>query len=354
VPRFIFPLVVVCALALNGSVSGVPTVGQVQPDALPFGALHTDAIAEASFMIFAPADDTEPKIKTDAPKFVKVLNTGKHIQKFGDNTFLCVTVEVAIDTSKAGAFKDEIAVTVGDTVTKLPVSATVQARKAGTPRVLVAGTPFCRYSTTDSKDYKGWTALVDTGLDVSYLLTRDKQDVLRDLDLSKFDCVLLSADALVYQTEADVKRVRAYADAGGLVVVTANHFYRGTVKGANAVLDGSGLEMLDEEPPPAQNKVTLTKDDFAADVIKAGIKSAGFFRASPIEVQKGGRVLVNAVGYDKTGLGLVATAKYGKGRMTALGESLWWAWVSEDERGQAKGVDNAKLLRFVLAPPRDE
>jgi hypothetical protein len=350
--RIAYPLTVACTLALALPVSARPTVATAQPDALPIGTLYPGARAEASFMVYAAPEDQKPKIKVDAPKFVKVLNTDTHYWPYLDTAFTCVTVEVAIDTEKAGDLKGEIAVTVGEKVTKVPVSATVKERNKGTPRVLVAGTPFCRYSTDDAKNYKGWTDLVATGLDVSYLLTRPNQDVLRDLDLSKFDCVLLSADALSTQTATDVKRVRAYADAGGRVVVTANHFWRGTVKGANDVLDGSGLEMLDQEPPAAQKRATITKDDLAEDVVKAGIGSAVFLRASPVEVQKGGRVLVNAVGYDKTGVGLVATARYGKGEMTALGTSLWWIWVSETDLGQAKGADNAKLLRFLLAPPR--
>ena len=146
-------------------------------------------------MIFAPADDPKPKIKVDAPKFVTVLGTATYSQEFGKGkAFTCVSVEVAIDTAKAGDFKGEIVVTVGEMVTKMPVSATVKERKAGTPRVLVVGTPFEQSSTGDGKEYAGWTDVVAAkGFDVSYLLLRKGTAVLRDTDLSKFDCVLLSA-----------------------------------------------------------------------------------------------------------------------------------------------------------------
>ena len=33
--------------------------------------------------------------------------------------------------------------------------------------------------------------------------------------------------------------------------------------------------------------------------------------------------------------------------MIAIGESLWWNWISTE---QARGTDNAKLLRWVLTP----
>jgi hypothetical protein len=70
-------------------------------------------------------------------------------------------------------------------------------------------------------------------------------------------------------------------------------------------------------------------------------------------VAKGGRVLVKASGYAKDGLALAATAKVGKGEMTVVGVALWWYWIAEGNgKGKAKGSDNAKLLRHLLAPSR--
>src|SRR5262245_53469470 len=139
--RFAFVLAAGCALALAAPVWAQPAVGKVQPDRLPLGTLYTDGIAEASFMVFAPPAEPKPEIKVDAPKFVKVLGTDTEAREFGDNSFTCVTVEVAIDTARAGKFDGEIKVTVGEKVSKVAVSATVKERKRGVPRVLVAGTP---------------------------------------------------------------------------------------------------------------------------------------------------------------------------------------------------------------------
>ena len=148
-----------------------------------------------------------------------------------------------------------------------------------------------------------------------------------------------------------MKRVRAFAEAGGRLVVTADAFYTGSVTGANAVLDGYGIEVKDVEAPQAQ-EVVLTKDNFDADVVKAGVEKAQFFRASPVKTDKG-RVLVSTPEFDQPGYGYVATAKAGKGEVVALGMSLWCNWVSEGKRkGQANGSDNGKLLGFLLAPPR--
>ena len=49
------------------------------------------------------------------------------------------------------------------------------------------------------------------------------------------------------------------------------------------------------------------------------------------------------------GYGYAGTAKAGKGEVVALGESLWWSWVSEK---RAKDTDNGKFLAYLLAPPK--
>lgn len=345
--RFAFVLVV--AFAFVGSSAAAEP--KVQPDSLPFGTLHTDGVAEGSFMIFAPADDPKPKIKTGGPKFVKVLGTSTHEQEFGNRgKFTCVTVEVAIDTSKASDLKGDLAVTINDEVVKVPISATVKVRKPGTPRVLVVGSPFERYTTSHGKDYQGWRDVVDAaGLDVSYVLVHNGKSTTRDLDLRGFDCVLVSADALVYLTDDDVKRVRAFAENGGRVVVTANHFFANSVKGANKILDGYGVTMLDTESRGAGKEVVVKKENFDAAVVKAGVEKAKFFRASPVKAEKGGRILVSTPEFEEPNYGYVAIAKAGKGEVVAMGESLWWAWVGEK---RAKDTDNGKLLGYLLTPPK--
>jgi hypothetical protein len=136
-------------------------------------------------------------------------------------------------------------------------------------------------------------------------------------------------------------------------VVAANHFFKDTVKKANEVLAGTGIELRDEQAVgQAPAEVVLGKDRFAADVVKAGVSSAHFFRASPVAVTNGetGRVLVEAVGAGRPGDGFVAVAKVGKGEVAALGVSLWWHWIGDQK---AAGADNAKLLRFLLTPSGD-
>jgi hypothetical protein len=323
-------------------------------DRLPLGTLYVGAVAEASFRVVVPGSDPKTKFEVTTPKFVKVLKTDTVHQRFGADDYLTGSVWLSVDTAAAGDLTGEVTATLGKTTIKVPVTATVKARRPGLTRVLVVGTPFDRHSTPDSKAFAAWTDLArDAGLDPSYLLVDLGGPVLRDFDLSAFDCILLPACGLVQQTPADVKRVRAYAEAGGRVVVTANHFYQGSVKQANAVLDGYGLEVRDMEAGKVggMKDVTLGKEDFAPDVVRAGVASARFFRASPVAVTdpKAGRVVAKAVGVGGPGDGFAAMAKAGKGEVVALGDSLWWNWVSKE---WSKGTDNAKLLRWLLTLPR--
>jgi hypothetical protein len=335
---------------------GLPKAGQVQPDRIPVGVVRVGAIVEASCMVFEPGKDPMiPFAVVAAPGFVTVRNTEAHHQQFGPgNDFICGTVEFSIDTSVAGDFAGDITVMLGNAAVKIPVSATVRPAKKGLTRLLVVETPFDRYSTDRGEMFKGWTDLVkDASLDVSYLLVTPGKPVLRDLDLSKFDCILLAESGLISAQTADFKRVRAFAEAGGRVLVAANAFFMGTVDRANAILDGYGIKVINEEARHGTDDVTLEKGNFDPSLVKAGLKTARFFRASPVRVtdDRLGQVLVTAAGVGTPGEGFVASAKAGKGEVIALGESLWWSWIAAD---QARGTDNALLFRRLLEPAKEK
>lgn len=337
-----------------GQVCAQPKAGEVSPDRLAFGTVYTGATVEASFKLLEPGNNAQLMLGVTVPKFVKVLSKSTEAKQFGPgNDFICGSVEIALDTAAVGELKGEVTVSLGQSKAKLAVSATVKPRRPGLSRLLVVETPFERYTTHDGQAFKVWTDLVsDASVDPSYLLVTRGKPVIRDLDLSKFDGVLLASTGLTELSPADVKKVRAFAEAGGSVVVAANHFFRGTVKGANKVLTGYGLEIRDEEAQGmGQHDVTLKKDDLDAEVVKAGVASARFFRASPVAVtdRKAARVVANASGTGQMGDGFVVIGKAGKGKVMALGESLWWNWISEE---QSAGTDNAKLLRWLLAPPK--
>ena len=333
-----------------------PNLGGPQPDCLHLGVVYIGATVEASFAVRETGDDLKIKFDVKAPKFVKVLHKSTEVLQFGPRNKPVVwgSVEIGIDTTAAGEYRGELTVTLGQTTAKVPVSVTVKARRRGLSRILIAGTPFEQSATNDGRKFQAWTELVkDSPFDVSYLLIHRGKPFLRDpdlekdLDLEKFDCILLSPEALVFATPEDVKRARQYAEKGGRVVVAANHFFQGSVERANEVLVGYGLQMRDEESG-GQNGVTLRKDALDPRVVKAGVESLHFFRASPIAITdtKKARALVRAAGVGQTGDGFVVKAQARKGEVIAIGESLWWYWISKE---RAKGSDNAKLLRWLLS-----
>lgn len=332
-----------------GTTAAQPKGGQVQPDRIAVGTVYTGATVEASFMLFEPGNDTTLALKVVAPKFVKVLRTAVRTQEFGKgNQFVCGTVEIAIDTKAAAELRGEVSVTLGLATAKVPITATVKKRRPGLVRLLVGQTPFEAHSTQDGKAFEGWTELMNkAALDPHYLLTSKDRAVFRDLDLSKFDCVLLCDGSLVGLTPADVKKVRAFAERGGRVVVAANSFMVGSVPKANDVLAGYGLQMRDEQG----QWVAVGKADLDPKVAEAGVASLNFHRASPVAItdRKAGRALVKAKGVGQPGDAFVAVAKAGRGQVVALGQSMSWYWVSEKRAGKA---DNAKLLGWLLAPPQ--
>jgi hypothetical protein len=339
-------------------------VGQPSPDWLPLGTVCVGATVEASFAVYTRADDPKKvPLKVNAPPFVKVLDQSVIDRTFyeGDERVKGVAgiVVLQIDTSKPGVFQGQVEVKLGAAMAKVPVAVVVKPPEPAAVKILVVESPFHWNATGDPGVFKDWTDLVaEAGWDVSYLTAAHRQPLFRDLDLSKFNVVLLDAGGLTTEGNAeDLKRARAFPEGGGQLVLAANRFYSGSVEAANKVLDGYGLKMLNEEAPIGPKRfipaVVLDKESFAPEVVKAGINSARFHRASPLVVSadKPARVLIKAVDIGGPQDGYVATAKVGKGEVVVLGQSLWWSWMSAD---QAKGTDNAKLFRLLLTPAAEK
>jgi hypothetical protein len=329
-------------------VNGQATVGRVQPDRLVFDKVHAGATVEASFLVLAaPSTDGKAKLEVTAPPFVKVLRKDTEVTTAG-NVFLRGTVEFALDTTKAGDFTGQFAVQLYGTSVDVPVSASVSPRHTGLLRLLVVETPFQRFSTSDGGHFRQWTDLVAAApWDVHYLLAHRDQSVLRDLKLSDFGVVLLGPEAVWGLKPADVERIRKYAEDGGAVIVMANYFFRGTVEKANTLLGRQGVVMADAEAHGADAEVTIEKTGIDSRLVKAGIDRVTFFRASPLHVTNPmlARVLVKAAGVGQGDDGVVATANAGNGKIIALGQSLWWDWVS---RRRDPSGGNAMLLRWAL------
>src|SRR5262249_9589582 len=113
------------------------------------------------------------------------------------------------------------------------------------------------------------------------------------------------------------------------------------------VLEGYGLEMRNEEAPFGKNEALLDAKAFGPEIVQGGIRSARFYRASPVVITDARRArrLVRAAGGGGAGAAFGASARGGKGEVVALGQALWWSWISA---AQARGTDNAELLRWLL------
>src|SRR5262249_17082050 len=199
------PIAVLSLALVAAKVHGQARVGNVQPDRIVLGKVHTGALVEASFLVFAaPGADGKAKFEVTAPPFVKVLRKETDVPTAG-GIFLRGAVEIGLDTTKAGEFTGQIAVELNTTSVRVPVSASVKPRRAGLLRLLVVETPFQRFSTSDGGHFRQWTDLVAASpWDVNYLLTYPDKPVLRDLKLANFGAVLLGPEGVWAMQPADL------------------------------------------------------------------------------------------------------------------------------------------------------
>jgi hypothetical protein len=344
---------VVCALAfVCFSTSAIAQKsGQVQPDSIKFGEVYQGAIVEGSFLVYEAGNDPNIDFEVTAPKFAQVLQkTTRHVEYRRVGNFILGVVRFRVDTTKVGETSGDFTVTLGSSKVSVPISATIKPTKGGRSRVLVAESPV--NAIMGSGNNVTWTELVrDASLDVNYLSAEPDRPVLRDLDLAKYQCVLLADLGLIFIQPEDVKRLREFAEGGGKVILAANYFRGGSVPKANEILEGSAIRIQDTEGRTGTQRVTLEESDLSSLLTDAGVKSACFFRASPISVldPRAGQVLVKAKGVGYESDGFVAVADVGKGQMIAIGQPSWWSWINPK---QAAGTDNVGLLRWLLTPPK--
>lgn len=319
------------------------------PDRIAPGILHVGAIADASVRIFIKGDDVQGLVaKTKAPEFVQIKETKLATQAYGERgTFIVCDVIVSFETTRAGHFEGEIQVKVGDDQVDVPVDVDVLPAADGSTRLLVAGTPFDRFSTDDASLFDRWRELVRSAkLDASYLGVDRDRPVLGDLDLSKFDVILMGPDGVFWSRDEDLDKLKAFVIAGGRVIVTANHFFQGTVEKANKFVVQFGLKMTDVESREFDLFV-IGQDEITRDPLTKGVRSLKFHRPSPVELTDAdattARLLVAAPSFPNAGL--VAVAESGKGQVIVLGTSLWWNWIASE---QESGADNALLLENLI------
>ncbi len=319
-----------------------------QPDRVDFGAVRVGATIEGSVMVYEDGDDaSKVKVDLESPEFVstKIIRKGaKTYGKYGSK--VNVEIGIVMDASKAGEFKGELIATIGGRRVPIQISATILAPMKDSRRVLVAETPFVATSTSDASLFDPWRQLVRSAeLNVDYLMVDGDKSVLRDLDLSGYDVILLGQGGVYWIKEPDIARLNKYLFRGGRVIVTANHFFSGMPAKANKITSTFGLEMTDTERGGLAGYIELGDDDIKPHPLTQDVGRLRFRRASPIMAKDpmNGKILVAAPSYE--GQGYVAFARAGKGEVVMLGQSLWWNWIS---KGQAADSQNRLLLRNLL------
>jgi len=354
IPQFLFRAAAALLLALLAGSKALaqPDDGKAQPDRITLGTVHVGATVEASVRVWIRGDDvTGLEVKTVPPPFLRVTQSRLGTAMYGAlGTSIFCDVFVSLNTSRTGEFDEKLTVQIGETNVAIPVTAEVIEKNPRATRVLVVETPFNRFSTNDASHFDAWLKLVTSAkLDVSSLEVDTGLPVLRELDLSNFDVILLGQAGIFSARDEDLDKLKTFIELGGRVVVTADYFLRGTVEAANKFIVPLGLKMADTEPKGENKLVELEQSDIPRHKLTEGVRKVNFFRPSPVTVEDStsGTILVETP-FDPE-KGLVAVARCGKGDVVVLGTSLWWAWITSPPESRA---DNVRLLQNLLSKSR--
>ncbi len=319
----------------------------LQPNRLDLGVVHVGAIAEGSARVYwGNAQVRDVKAVVTPPAFLTIrTKTGVHPAYKAEGPSDFTDVVVSIDTTEPGEFEGHVRIVYGPQTMDVPVKARVLPREPAQSRVLIAETPFEKFSASDASIFDTWRTVAESsGADISYLDVAPGGAVLRDLELSRFQVILLGETGLIHITESDVQRLDAFIRGGGRVVAAANYFFRGSVDGLNKVVGSYGLRMLDSEEGGLR-EVLIEQPAITAHDLTFGVSRLKFFRASPVVVTdaQSGVLLVRPDPAAESGF--IALARCEAGEVVALGESLWWSWVKGDD------VDNARFLQNLFTTP---
>lgn len=294
-----------CFLLPSRSLVAQPDAGKSYPNRLDFGTVRVNATVEGSVRIFKDSVRTAVKTGKDAtainnvqiykdgdkpagvsfgvqpPSFATITTVELGVQTYAkDDTRIFCDVSVAITTQRIGEYAGAMKVQVGSEETTVPIRVNVLPQDPSATSVLIAQTPFDKFSTNDATAFDPWLRLVESAnLDPHYLDVARNRAVLREIDLSKFDVILLGGMGLVSLLDSDVTKLKQYVNDGGRLVINANHFFRGTVDHANELLGIVGLRMTDTEEG-GTNSFELSGNAIVSDPLTKAVSSVKFFGSS--------------------------------------------------------------------------
>ena len=252
---------------------------------------------------------------------------------------------VDVDTSKTGPVESHITIAWEKEVFTLPVRYTVRADAEDHRRILIAQTPFNGKRLTGKDELDAWRALaISADFDVEYIDTiGDGGAVLGRKDLAPFDTILLATDAMeLLDVPAIYEKLLNYSKDGGTLIIAANAQLGGSVDRANKLLVDAGLKVQYKQLPEAHIRVQRNKPAPTLD----GVSTLHFIHPSPIQLKDPAiaRIIVPVVGLPEHAY--IATAQFGSGQITVLGESQWWRWLGAPGGHQS---DNFQCMKNLLS-----
>jgi hypothetical protein len=350
--RFAFAL---ATLSGASSVWAEPKDGTSTPDRLDFGQVRVGATVEGSVSFFFEGTWTDGvPLQVYPPPFATVTSTRLYHQQFGPgNDRIVAAVYLRIATDQLGVSESEATVFVGDKQASVPVRVEVVEPSKRSPKILIPDSPFDRYAG-DFAYFERWRELVkEADLDPTY---RNNQAGFwyRSETLAGYDVVVVGPEDLMKLSPRDVESLLQFARDGGRVVVAANYFFRGSVDGANQLLEPVGLRMEDSENAGNAAKQIIQDGYLAEHPALDGVKVIVHRRASPIQIVDPLRAKSLIAAPDVQDRSYAAWAEVGDGEIVALGQSLWAGWINEPlgyprrDNPESQESDNARFLKNVL------
>jgi len=245
----------------------------IRPSPFDLGVTYEGAILEGSLHITCAKEIH--KVHIDKPNGLEVLElhpywTGKRglIWKFRARTDVPIKFLAFV-----GFWTD-----LGKTSTHFSLEI-----KAGFPpggRLLFCQSPFDASSSH-------WTHanlnLVTRELELQTNTTNDLPE-----DISPFNVVVLHCAGLRYLVQGSTNMLNRYLEAGGKVILLADHCYSNTVMHANRLMEPHGIRLEDRE----YNEVLCDHSHIEEHRVTTGIRRLRWFRPSPMVTRASAKVLV--------------------------------------------------------------
>jgi hypothetical protein len=363
--------VALVCIGLSPNSLGKTTAWTLQPDQVPLGAVLQGSQVEMTIGVLSRRNPAPmPSIVSQLPRPLEnmILTTAEALQRQAARLSLraqveapsfitivqksiefhpahgpYVVVSMRLKTTQPGAWRGNLVLHLsgggyGTTNLIVPLSAEVIAAPPSlSSTALVTTSPYQEFSTQDGSYFQGLasanTTLAQRGVRVDFLHELPRQ-------LSLYRTILVADSEMASLTPSKTEQLKEFVAKGGRLILAANAFFVPTVPTANRLLEGYGLQIIDQDAGLA-----ITSLQVISDALTTGITNVDFHRPSLIHVTDPaqGRILVEATEGDG---GFVAVSRRSsRGEVIVLTQSLWWSWIRSDPSTNG----NRRLFENLLA-----